>query len=129
MAERRGEKAGWIFGWLGAFSWVGIFAIIFLVQGRTTEGVLGLALTAIAVLGIFAFSPWKKPTMAFGTLMLPLYLVLFAAVAWLIRSFGGLKATGLKWWNLFSLLPVLIPLALMGGRKWRDGESVDRTEK
>jgi len=118
MADRKGEKIGWIFGWLGAFLWVAVLAVVFLARGRTVEGVLGLALTAVDVLCIFAFAPWRKPSKAAGALMLPLYLVLFAAAAWAVRSFGGLKANGLKWWNLLSLLPLFIPLALMGGRKW-----------
>ncbi|MHB8054144.1 MAG: hypothetical protein ACYDH3_02720 [Candidatus Aminicenantales bacterium] len=120
--KRSGEKAGWVLGWLGGFLWVAALAVIFLAQGRTTEGILGLALTGIAVLFIFVFVPWRRPAKAYGTLMLPIYLVFFAAAAWAIRSYGGLKASGLKWWNLFMILPLLIPLGIMGGRKWEDGD-------
>jgi hypothetical protein len=120
--KRTGEKAGWILGWLGSFLWVAVLAVIFLVQGRTTEGILGLLLTGIAVLCIFAFAPWRRPAKSFGTLMLPLYLVFFAATAWAIRSYGGLEASGLKWWNAFFILPLLIPLGIMGGRTWGDGD-------
>lgn len=121
MVERKGERLGWIFGWLGAFLWVAVLAVVFLARGLAVEGVCGLALTAVAVLCVFAFAPWRKPSRPMGTLMIPLYLVFFAAAAWAIRSFGGWKAAGLKWWNLLVLLPVLIPLATAGKRTWADG--------
>lgn len=120
MTNRRGEKAGWIFGWLGGFLWVAVFAVIFLLQGRTVEGIVGLVIWTIAVFFVFVFAPWRHPVKPFWMLMLPLYLVLFASAAWAISSYGGLKNSGLTWWNLFLFIPILIPLGIMGGRKWGD---------
>ena len=118
MANRKGEKAGWVLGWLGGFLWVAVFAVIFLAQGRMVEGLLGLALTAAAVFCVFILAPWRHPSTKFAKLMIPLYAILFASAAWAISSFGGLKNSGLTWWNLFLFIPILIPLGTMGGKKW-----------
>ena len=116
--KRTGEKAGWIFGWLGGFLWVAVLAVIFLAQGRIVEGVVGLVLLLIAVFFAFVFAPWRHPAKPFWTLMLPLYLVFFAALAWGTSSFGGFKNSGLHWWHLFLIIPILSPLGAVGGRKW-----------
>jgi len=123
MTNRKGEKAGWIFGWLGGFLWAAVFAALFLLRGRTVEGVVGLALFALAAFFVFAFAPWRYPARKLRTLMIPLYLVFFASVAWVINAYGGLKESGLGWWNLFLFIPILIPLGVMGGRKWGDSDN------
>ena len=44
MGNRKGERIGWICGWLGAFLWVVVLAVIFFVQGRAAEAAVGLAI-------------------------------------------------------------------------------------
>ncbi|HQF99031.1 MAG TPA: hypothetical protein PLX98_11600 [Candidatus Aminicenantes bacterium] len=120
MGKRKGERIGWICGWLGAFLWVVVFAVIFFVQGRAVEGAVGLGIAALAVVLIFALAPWRYPARAFWKIMLPLYLVLFASAAWVIRVYGGLRGRRLPAWNLLFFIPILIPLGILGRRKWRD---------
>ncbi|MCX6567252.1 MAG: hypothetical protein NTW38_12670 [Candidatus Aminicenantes bacterium] len=120
--KRTGEKAGWIGSWLWGFLWVVVLAVIYLFQRKTVEGVLGLILFLIAVFFVFVFSPWRHPAKPFWTLMLPLYLVFFTLAAWMISSYGGFKNSGLHWWHLFLIIPILSPLGAVGGRKWTDGE-------
>lgn len=122
MAHRAGEKNGWIFGWIGGFLWVVILAVIFLFQGKTAEGGLGLVLAAVGILFVFLFAPWRRPAKAYGLLMIPVYLVFFAGIAWGIQSFGGWAASGMKWWNLAPIFGILTPIIVLGGRKWLDGE-------
>lgn len=52
MRSRRGEKVGWIGGWLGGFLWLAILSIVWLVMEKTAEGVIGLALFAVAVAAV-----------------------------------------------------------------------------
>jgi len=122
MKNRRGEKAGWIGGWLGGFLWVNILSVVFLFQGKTVEGVGGLVLLLIAVFFVFVFAPWRHPVKRFWSLMLPLYLIFFGSVAWITSSFGGFEKAGLGWWQLGLIFPMVLPVIVVGRRKWSDGE-------
>jgi len=118
MKDRNGEKIGWIGGWLGSFLWVLVLAVVFLFQGKRNAGIFGLALAGLGVFYILSCAPWKCPETPYWKLMVRLYAVLLAAVAWVVWSFGGWRAAGLSWWNLFLLLPVLTPLLTIGRRTW-----------
>ena len=122
MNARAGEKGGWSVGWAGGFLWVGILAVVFLVQGNTLAGVGGLVLVAVAAATIGVFAPWRRPETPYWKLMLPLYALLGLSVAWAVTAFGaGTEEAGLTGWSLLAFLPLLIPFASVGGRRWRDG--------
>ena len=120
MKGRTGEKIGWSGGWLGSFLWLLALGIVFLAQGKTRAGLVGLALFALAVFFVFAFAPWRRPDTPYWELMLPMYFLLFSAAAWAIRAFGGWKVSGLGWWKLSWVLPMLLPLVTAGRRTWND---------
>jgi hypothetical protein len=123
MATRTGEKIGWIGGWTGAFLWVAVLAIVFICRGGAAEGAIGLgvALAAGAIVGFFA--PWRWPRTPYWKLMLPAYAALAAAIAWTIHSFGlaALRAEGGSPWLFAAAVPLLLPLATTGRRRWIDG--------
>jgi uncharacterized membrane protein YfcA len=121
VADRKGEKVGWIGGWLGGFIWVVILSIVFLVQMKLAQGVVGLILAGLAVVMILANAPWKKPETAYWKLMLPVYIMFTASVGWAVWTAGGIKPLGLSAWNGFMILPILIPFWTTGRRKWTDG--------
>jgi uncharacterized protein (DUF952 family) len=121
MSTRGGEKAGWSVGWAGGFLWVGILAVVFLVQGNTLAGVSGLVLVAVAAAAIGAFAPWRHPDTPYWKLMLPLYALLGLSVAWAVMAFGA-GVIGLTGWSLLAFLPLLIPFGSVGGRRWREGD-------
>ena len=120
MNKRKGERWGWIGGWLGAFLWLLILSIILLVQGRINSGISGLALFAVAVLLIIKLSPWKHPETKYWKLMLPIYAVFAVSACLTVWSMGDLGSTGLDWWTLVYMLPILIPFATVGSRRWND---------
>jgi hypothetical protein len=124
MADRAGEKLGWIGGWIGAFLWVAIVSIIFLVEGRALAGGAGLAIVAIAAALIWLFSPWRHPRTPYWKLLLAPYALVGAAIAWALLSFGvaALRAEGFSPWSLALVVPMLLPLLTGGRRRWRDGE-------
>ncbi|MFZ1947999.1 MAG: hypothetical protein WAW06_10680 [bacterium] len=115
---RKGEKIGWIAGWIGSFLWLGILSIVWLAQGKLQAGLVGLVLVAVALGLTFALAPWRRPKTQYWRLMLPMYVLLIGAAAWAIRAMGGLKASGMSWAFLFLLIPFLMPLATAGRRKW-----------
>lgn len=123
MQQRRGEKIGWIGGWLGGFIWLCLLSILWLVQGRIADGLLGLGLFVAAILAVLALTPWKHPETKYWKLMSPIYAVLAASVGLFIWRGGGLDKLGLSWWSLFLLMPLLIPFATMGTRCWKDGDA------
>jgi hypothetical protein len=122
MTDRKGEKLGWTGGWLGGFVWVAILALVFLFQGRTAQGLVGLALTGAAAGVIIRCAPWRFPRTPYWRLMLAPYAAFFLSIAWAVWAYGGLAAVGLNWWNLAWLLPMLIPLGTLSKRTWADGE-------
>jgi len=105
MGKRLGEKAGWIGGWTGAFLWSSSCPSFGWVQGKTPEGLSGLALICLAALLIFATLPWRHPRTSFWKLMLPAYAVLGLSVAWAVWSFGAADSE-LNWWSLFWAVPL-----------------------
>lgn len=119
-AQRRGEKIGWIGGWIGSFLWAALLAVVVLGQGKVLRGLIGLALGTLAAFAIPRCAPWRHPHIRQWRLMLPLYAILLACVAWAVWAYGGFAESGLRWWNLFWVLPVLTPLWILGHRRWAD---------
>lgn len=117
--RRTGEKAGWTGGWLGGFLWVFILAVIFLAQNRMMHGLTGLGLFVVAVGAILMLAPWRHPTVQFWKLMLPIYLMLFISIVWAVWSLYNPYEPGLNRWSFFWILPCLIPLFTIGGRRWQ----------
>jgi len=126
MKNRNGEKVGWIGGWMGGFIWALILAIVFLFQGKRLEGIVGLLLVGLAVFFDLFFAPWKRPDTAFWKLMLPLYFLFFSTAGWAIWAFSGWKASGLNGWNVFWVLPMLMPLFTSGRRTWNNGAAREK---
>jgi len=123
MADRRGEKIGWIGGWLGGFLWVVLLAIVFLVQGKLIPGAAGLVLAAVGAFAIVVGAPWKHPETPYWKLMIPVYALFFLCVAWGVWAYGGASGLGLSLWSVFLLLPILTPFGTVGRQRWRDRES------
>jgi hypothetical protein len=122
MRSRRGEKVGWICGWLGGFLWLSILSVIWLVQGKTMKGLIGLALFAGAVATICLVTPWRFPGTSYWKLLLVPYALFFGSAVYSIWAYGGVEKTGLNTISLFYLLPILLPVFTMGRRRWVDGE-------
>lgn len=125
MKDRRGERIGWTAGWLGGFVWVFALSCVFLVQGRSLQGAAGVALAGIAALSVVFFAPWRFPSTPYWKLMLAPYGAFFLSTAWAVWAYGGLEASGLTWWNLLWLLPLLLPLGTLSARRWDDGARRD----
>lgn len=120
--DRRGEKIGWIAGWLGGFLWLAVLAAVFLYRGKPVFGISGLLLFLVAVFSIFSAAPWRHPETPYWKLMVFPYALFFISAAWALWSFGGVGQAGFNEWNLLWILPVLIPAGVAGGRKWTDGD-------
>jgi len=123
MRRRKGEQVGWIAGWLGGFLWLLILSVLWLVLGMITDGVLGLVLFAAAVAAIFTLAPWKHPETRYWKLMLPIYVIFAAGVGLCVWRVGGPGKLDLDQWELFLLMPLLIPFATTGARCWKDGDA------
>lgn len=119
---RKGEKVGWIGGWIGSFAWVLVFVVLKFVRGGMVGGVLGLLLFLLAMAFILMFAPWRHPTTRYYLLMLPIYVVFLVSVGWVIWSMGGFVQSGLQYWNLLLVFPLLSPFITIGWKRWCDGE-------
>jgi hypothetical protein len=118
MEGRKGEKIGWTIGFFGSFLWVLILALIFLMQKKLAEGFSGLLLTVVAVFCIVSFAPWRHPSTPYWKFMTPIFALFFAAAAWAMWAFGPAAASSLTWWDILWLIPVLLPLFMMGKKTW-----------
>jgi hypothetical protein len=95
-------------------------AVVFLFQGKGRAGIIGLVLVALGVFYVFSCAPWKSPQTPYWRLMIRPYAMFLTAIVWTVWAFGGWRATGLSWWSLFLLLPILMPLFTIGRRSWND---------
>ncbi len=123
MKERKGEKIGWIGGWLGSFIWLCLLSIIWLIQGKTISGVSGISLFLAAVLSILVLAPWRHPGTKYWKLMLPIYMILIASAGLYIWLESVFSNAGVSWWSILYLTPLLIPFATIGTRCWNDGNT------
>jgi hypothetical protein len=123
MQNRRGEKVGWTGGWIGSFIWVSVLALLWLYNGKVINGILGIGILIIGISLIIYLAPWRHPETEYWKLMLPLFIILIVAVALFVELEGGMKATGLSWWSILWLSPLLIPFANIGKRRWKDGNA------
>ncbi len=114
---RRGEKIGWTVGWLGGFLWLLILSGVWLADGRVGVAVFGVVLFVGAVGCIVFLAPWHHPRTAYWKLMLPIYLLFFVAVAMTVAVMGR-RTLGLSWWSVLWLLPILLPFATIGSKRW-----------
>jgi len=116
--NRKGEKIGWIGGWLGGFIWVGLLSVIWIFQHKNIKGMLGIVLFIIAIILIISLAPWKHPNTKYWKLMLPIYLLFILSIAMVIHLYVGLRNTGLSWVSISWIIPSLIPFVIIGNRKW-----------
>lgn len=116
--SRRGERLGWLLGWMGTFLFLPVLAVVVWLQGQHWIAVASVPLWALAELLVFRLAPWRYPSTRYWRLMLPLYVVLLASVVLVMVGFGGLEGSGLRWWNMLWVLPMLTPLFILGGRRW-----------
>ena len=123
MMSRRGERRGWTLGWCGGFLWVPLLAVTAWFQGKAMHGLVGLAIAATAALAILVLAPWRHPRVRYRWLMLPLYGLLLVALLWAVWMAGSARALGITgWWSALLLLPLTMPLWLIGPRRWEDGD-------
>jgi len=124
--NRKGERIGWIGGWLGGFIWVGLLSAVWIFQNRSSNGILGIALFIIAIILIIALAPWRHPNTKYWKLMLPIYLLFLISIAVVIYLYAGLRNGGLSWISFSWLIPSLIPFVIIGNRKWNSNAYRDR---
>ncbi len=123
MSERKGEKIGWTFGWIGGFLWVIALSIVFFYQKKIHEGAIGLGIFILALSIIIVFAPWKMPLTKYWKLFLLPYFVMLFAIVWAVWASGGLKQLGVKWWNFLWVSLLFIPVLTQGKKRWIDGET------
>jgi len=120
--ERKGEKIGWIGGWIGSFLWLGVLACLLLVNGRTPYGLIGIILFCLAVFLIISFEPSKHPETRYWRLMLPMYVLLALSICFSIYAFGGMRKIGLNAFSFLWIVPLFLPMLTMGSKKWNEKE-------
>jgi hypothetical protein len=120
--ERRSEKRGWTLGWSGGFVWVLVLAVLEFIQGSFFSALLNCALIGIALALILTLAPWRYPAQPYWKLMIPIYILFFGAIGFLLVPSSSLMQIRLGPWSIFMLLPLLLPFFLAGRRRWVDNE-------
>ncbi len=99
-----------------------VLAGILLAKGQTIQGLVGVALFAVAVIVCFLASPWRNPDTPYWKLMLAMYCTPGVAIAWAIWVLG-MQESGLNpMISLTLLYAVLFPMWQIGRRRWSDSE-------
>lgn len=124
MNKRKGERIGWVGGWLGGFVWVLILSAELVVRGETLPAIIGLLICAAGSSAIVFLAPWRHPRTSYRLLLIPIYVLFFCSVGWGVWALGGPRQMGINgWWSLLLLMPILMPLWIVGDRRWEDGET------
>jgi hypothetical protein len=123
MKNRNGEKIGWIGGWIGAFIWLLVLAIIWFVRGETQHGAVAMGFFFVAMVVANLIVPWRYPYTKYWKLFLLPFIMFFVSVFICVAyGFGG-ESFGLQWENVFWLIPLMIPFFTLGSRTWNDENS------
>jgi len=130
MSERKGEKIGWVGGWIGAFIWIVLLAGYLVVQKRYFMSAISLSIFTTAVILVIYLAPWKHPDVRYWKLILPIYAMLIAGIITLLGCFGfpGRGQVGYSWWSVLWLLPALLPFRSTGKRTWDEANPDDSPE-
>lgn len=124
--ERKGERIGWTWGWIGGFLWVAIIGLIFLAQGKFAAGSAGLLIFLLIVWATRHFAPWRHPSTPYWQLMGVQYALFLVSAAWAIWAFGGLAVLAVDGWMPLWLAPLFLPIIINGRKTWADGEPGNR---
>jgi hypothetical protein len=116
--NRKGEKIGWVGGWVGAFSWLLILSIVLLLKGEYSFGSAGIMLFLVALFLINILSPWNQPNIKYWVLLTPLYAVFIAAVIMCVWSYGGFRSPMITGFSFIWLIPIFIPYLTIGNKTW-----------
>lgn len=124
--NRIGEKIAWIGGGVGSVLWIGIIAIILLVEEKYTGGILGIILISAGLLSVFVVAPWRYPNLKYRILFLPLYTVLILSVFWAFVFLENSSSDRSDLWGLLVILPLLVglisPVFTIGKKTWNEGK-------
>lgn len=123
MADRKGERAGWTWGFFGGFLWVAVLAGFLFFRGQAREGLTGALIFSSAMAAVVYFAPWRHPSASAWKLMLAPYALLAGSIFWAARIFGGPEKAELKWHSLLWSGLLLLPFLTGGKRKWKDGSA------
>jgi len=119
--NRRGEKLGWTWGWIGGFVWLPILGTLWVLNGQMLQGISAFTAFVVGCIATVFCAPWRHPRTPYWKLLLPVYAVLFAAIALMLLLYpGATRQIGLNVGNLFLLLPMLLPFVTLGRRRWED---------
>lgn len=103
---------------MGAFLWVLLLGLIEMNRHEYFSGVVLLVLWAVSVFLIFKYAPWRSPSVRYWQLMMPLYGLLIILVLILYVFIVGIGDAGRYSYYLLAALPLLLPLFIMGARRW-----------
>jgi len=120
--ERKGERIGWIGGWIGSFLWLCALSILWFFQFKTLFGIIGLCLFCLAVIFIFHFEPSRFPNTKYWKLLMPMYLLLIGAIFLTLYVYGGFKKMGLSVFAFLWIIPLILPFFTIGNKTWLDEE-------
>ena len=115
--NRKGEKLGWVGGWIGSFVWILGFAAISFIKGDLIYGVISIFTFPVALLMILKFVPWRYPGTKYWKLMLPIYAIFLISVIFVIYIITGFNDLGRVQYCLW-LLPCFTPIFVLGNRTW-----------
>lgn len=121
MNERKGEKIGWIGGWIGSFVWLIPVSIVWLNFNQIAAAVILLLFFILAITLTFQLTPWRYPKTYYYKLMLPNFLLFYMSAAVCVYFFYKVETEKANWLLFIWLIVLFTPLTTLvtlGKRKW-----------
>ncbi|MCM8538329.1 MAG: hypothetical protein NE334_20470 [Lentisphaeraceae bacterium] len=126
--DYKGMKAGWTLGWVGSTLWLVLLSISHLFHGEYSLAIISFVLYGTCLLYILKFTPWNFPDTAYWKLILPLLTLCLGSAAWATYNSPELQSILQNKWQLLSLLPVFIPMLILGSRTWNKSLSENQRD-
>lgn len=122
--EMHAVRLGWWLGGVGSLIWLPILALVWMVQGRTTGGLLCLALTAAGLTYLKVMAPWRHPDTPIRRLVFGFVAILLMGAAVVVWEFRE-ALVGSAPLPMFFVFTLFLPMTL-GSGTWNDLRRRDR---
>jgi len=118
MSERKGEKIGWIGGWIGSFIWLIPVSFVWLIHKQTAAAIILMLIFVLAITLTFQLTPWRYPKTYYYKLMLPNILLIYISAIVCIYFYYELENGKVSWFLFIWLIVFFTPIITLGKRKW-----------
>jgi hypothetical protein len=122
MDPQSGSRYGWLLGGLGSLLWLAILGAVRLYHGDALGAAGGFGFFGVGVAYVLLAAPWRLPRTPFWRLYLGFLVILLGGAAFMVwHCLPPEEARPLLGVAVLPIVfPLLLPLFIIGRRRWVD---------